>query len=119
MQENGISFLESSNVGNNYGCYLEGYRERSNAPGDDRYDASNYVTVGDPQGLEPIMPSEFSPMSDDEGNPLPCIASNDLTVFSLFDTEAGTISSYVYDTREPDSEPQLFDVFTIGDAASE
>jgi len=115
--EAGLDFIETSNVGNNYGCYVPGYAERGNASvrNDPRYNAENYVATGDPHGLEPIFPSAFSPQQDNEGNDLPCIASNDLTAFTLFDTETGTLSSYVFDTRDPQSESQLFDEFTIGE----
>jgi hypothetical protein len=113
--EAGVDFIESSNVGNNYGCYVPGYRERGNVPRDERYNAENYVATGDPHGLEPIFPTEFSPQQDNDGNDLPCIASNDLTAFTLFDTATGTLSSYVFDTRDPQGEPQLFDQFTIGE----
>lgn len=115
QNEAGVNFMETSNVGNNYGCYVEGYRERGNARvGEDpRFNAENYVVTGDPHGLEPIMPSEFAPMQDQDGNDLPCVASNDLTIFSLFTTEDGMIRSYVYDTRDPESEPVLFDEFSV------
>lgn len=110
----GVHYLESSNVGNNYGCYLEGVRERGNGPNDPRYDASNYAPTGDPHGLEPVMPTEFAPMTDEAGNPLPCVASNDLTVFSILDTGEGTITSYVFDTRDPFGEVRAFDRFALG-----
>ncbi len=114
--EGGMNIIESSNVGNNYGCYLEGYRERGNVPNDPRYNAANYASVGDPQGLyEPIMPSEFAPQSTDDGIALPCVNSNDLSVFSVLSTEDGTIRSYVYDMRRPGSEAMLFDEFSILD----
>lgn len=111
----GVDYIETANVGNNYGCYLEGYRERGNVPNDDRFEAANYPTVGDPHGLAPIFPSLFSPQQDNNGEDLPCIASNDMTIFSMFNTETGMISSYIYDTRQPDSDPVLFDEFAIGD----
>lgn len=113
QNEAGVNFLESSNVGNSFGCYIEGYRERGNVPRDDRYDQANYAATGDPHGLEPIFPTEFSPQQDDNGNDLPCVNSNDLTVFSLFTTEDGMIRSYVYDTRDPESDPVLFDQFSL------
>jgi len=113
QNEAGVNFLETSNVGINYGCYLPGYRDRGNVPNDPRYNADNYVAAGDPHGLEPIFPSIFSPMQDADGNDLPCIASNEMTVFSLFDTETGIISSYVFDMTDPQSEPVLFDQFNI------
>ncbi len=115
--EGGIDILETANVGNNYGCYLEGYRERGNVPRDARYNAANYAPFGDPHGLQPIMPSVFAPMTYENGDPLPCIASNDLTAFSVLDTSTGVISSYVFDARQPGSEIRLFDEFSIIDDA--
>jgi len=116
--EGGIDVLETSNVGNNYGCYLPGGNERGNTPlADPRYDADNYAKVGDPHGLEPIMPSEFAPMTMADGSPMPCIASNDLSAFSLLDTETGVISSYVFDMRHPEEAPRLFDQFSLLDDA--
>lgn len=121
VSADGVHYIETSNVGNNYGCFYEGYATRRHFPrdgqfnADSRFDQANYPLTGDPHGLEPVFPSEFAPMQDDEGNDLPCVASNDLTVFSIFDTEAGTVSSYVYDTRDPESEPMLFDVFSISE----
>jgi hypothetical protein len=112
--DSGMNIIESSNVGNNYGCYLEGYRERGNVPRDPRFNASNYAAFGDPHGLyEPIMPSIFSPQSDDNGNPLPCVNSNDLSIFSVLFTDEGVIRSYVYDMRRPGTEAVLFDEFSI------
>ncbi len=116
--EGGIDILETSNVGNNYGCYLPGGSERGNTPlADSRYDADNYAKVGDPHSLEPIMPSEFAPMSFPDGNPMPCIASNELSAFSILDTETGTVSSYVFDVRRPSEAPRLFDQFNLLDDA--
>lgn len=109
----GVNMIETSNVGNNYGCFVEGYRERANGPTSDAYNAANYKTTGDLHGLEPIMPSIFAPMTNEAGEPLPCVASNDLTVFSVFETATGTVSSYVYDTRDPAGEVQKFDEFTL------
>jgi hypothetical protein len=111
--EAGMNLLETSNVGNSYGCYLEGFRERNNWPNDPRYDADNYVIVGDPHGAEPIVPSEFAPMSDAEGNPLPCVTSNEMTVFSILDTATGRVDSYIFDTRDPEGDVLLFDSFSL------
>jgi hypothetical protein len=115
MEKEGVNYIETSNIGNNYGCYLEGYKTRGNVPNDPRYDADNYAAFGDPHGLEPIMPSEFVPQQDDTGNDLPCINSNDLTAFSILDTETGMVNSYVFDTREPESDVRLFDQFSLGE----
>jgi hypothetical protein len=114
--DGGMHILESSNVGNNYGCYLDGYRERGNVPRDDRFNAANYAAFGDPQGLyEPIMPNVFAPQSDDAGTPLPCVNSNDLSVFSILSTEDSMVRSYVYDMRRPGEPAVLFDEFSITD----
>jgi hypothetical protein len=101
----GLNFLESSNVGNTYGAYL-GDRQRP-VPKD-----RNYAEIGDPNGLEPIIPT-IAPLKDWMNRPLPYIASNDVTVFSIFETGTGTISSYRFDTRLPDSEVIKFDEFSI------
>lgn len=103
----GLHFLETSNVGNTYGAYL-GNHQRSVPPGD----RGDYVAVGDPNGLEPIVPS-LAPLLQEDGQPMPYIASNDLTVFSIFETEKGIVSSYYFDTRKPDSKVVKFDQFQL------
>lgn len=110
----GITYVETSHVGNSYGCYIDGYKERTNTPGDDRFDARNYPKTGDPHGLSPAMPTNFSPLTAKDGTPLPCVDRSDLTIFTILDTQKGTLSSYVYDTRQPDSPPRLFDEVLIG-----
>jgi hypothetical protein len=92
-------------VGNTYGAY-RGDRKRP-VPQE-----RNYAEVGDPNGLQPIVPN-ISPLFDLVGRPYPYIASNDVTVFSILDTGTGTVSSYRFDTRFPDSEVVKFDEFSI------
>ena len=104
----GMHFLESSNVGNSYGAHL-GDNKRE-VP---TYSPQNYVALGDPNGLEAIVPN-IAPVIGDRGQALPYIASNEITAFSIFDTATGTVSSYRYDTRKPDTEAILFDRFTLG-----
>ncbi len=105
--DSGMHFLESSNVGNSYGAHL----------GDNKrpiptYSPRNYAEIGDPNGLNPIMPS-IAPVIDKSGKPLPYIASNDITVFSILQTQTGTVSSYRYDTRKPNSSVIKFDEFKL------
>lgn len=107
VSPNGTHYLETSNVGNSYGAYV-GDRKR---PVPTTYQ-EEYVATGDPNGLEPITPT-IAPLLDDVGQPLPYVASNDLTVFSIFDTGSGTISSYRFDTREPESSVLKFDEFKL------
>ena len=103
----GMHFLESSNVGNSYGAHL----------GDNKrpiptYSQHNYAEIGDPNGLNPIVPS-IAPITDKLDEPLPYIASNDITVFSILETQTGTVSSYRYDTRKPNSSAIKFDEFEL------
>ena len=102
----GMQFLESSNVGNSYGAHL-GEKKRSVPPNN-----PNYAAIGNPNGLEPIMPN-IAPLQDEYGHDLPYIASNDITVFSILDTQKGTVSSYRFDTRQPTSPVIKFDEFKV------
>ncbi|WP_430015424.1 metallophosphoesterase [Microcystis protocystis FBCC-A270] len=110
LSPKGMNFLESSNVGNSYGAHL-GDKKRP-VPLD-----RNYAAIGNPNGLPAIIPN-IAPLVDWVNQPLPYIASNDLTVFSILDTEKGTVSSYRFDTRYPDSEVikfDEFDLFSVGE----
>lgn len=107
VSDAGTHFLESSNVGNSYGAAFgdkkrvvpEGYKE-------------DYVALGDPNGLQPVVPA-IAPLRGENGELVPYIASNDITVFSIFDTGAGTVISYYFDTREPAPEVVKFDEFGV------
>ena len=106
VSPSGLHFLESSNVGNSYGAFLgkkrrpvpQGYQEK-------------YVAEGDPNGLEPVVPS-IAPLLEN-GKPQPFIASNDITVFSIFDTTTATVSSYRFDATQPNSPVVKFDQFQL------
>jgi hypothetical protein len=107
VSPNGMHFLETSNVGNSYGA----------AWGDNKREVpvgykENYVELGDPYGLEPVVPA-IAPLLDENGDSMPYIASNDITAFSIFDTGTGTITSYRFDTRKPDSAVVKFDEFQL------
>lgn len=103
----GINFLESSNVGNSYGAAWDNNR-RFVPPAF----TEEYTPLGDPNGLEPIIPN-LIPVSDADGKPQPYIASNDITVFSILDTETGTVSSYFFNTTKPNSQAIKFDEFSL------
>ncbi|MDY6782302.1 MAG: metallophosphoesterase family protein [Cyanobacteriota bacterium] len=105
----GIHFLESSNVGNSYGAYI-GEKKRPVPAGF----KETYAAVGDPNGLTPIVPT-LKPLKDEQERPLPYLSSNDITVFSILETRAGTVSSYRFDTRDPDSQVIKFDEFKLTD----
>ncbi|MGB5633093.1 MAG: metallophosphoesterase [Waterburya sp.] len=107
QSDSGMHFLESSNVGNSYGAHIG-----DNKRGIPTYSPENYIATGNPNGLPPIVPN-IAPLVDNSGQPLPFIASNDITVFSIFDTATGTVSSYRYDTRQPHSPTIKFDQFKL------
>lgn len=104
----GMHFIETSNVGNSYGAAF-GNRKRGNVP---TMGSDDYVEMGDPNGLEPVVPT-LAPMLNEESAKMPYISSNEVTVFSIFDTETSTISSYRFDTRKPESEVIKFDEFKL------
>ncbi|MEM8546271.1 MAG: metallophosphoesterase [Cyanobacteria bacterium P01_H01_bin.119] len=119
VSPSGMHFLETSNVGNTYGAFW-GDKTRT-VPTDEAageanlgtYLQANYAAAGDPNGLEPIVPT-VAPLTDENtGTPLPYLASNELTAFTLFDTGTGTVSSYYFDTREPGSDVVKFDEFDL------
>jgi Calcineurin-like phosphoesterase len=103
----GMHFLETSNVGNSYGAAW-GDRKREVPTGYQE----EYVVLGNPNGLKPIVPT-IAPLLGEDGKPMPYIASNDITAFSIFDTGTGTVSSYRFDTRKPDAEVVKFDEFML------
>jgi hypothetical protein len=115
VSSSGMHFLETSNVGNSYGAYLG--NDKRPVPTDYQ---TEYAATGDPNGLEPVIPT-LAPLLGDDNQPLPYIASNDITVFSILDTGTGTVSSYRFDTRKaklsrrdsPISEVEKFDKFRL------
>ncbi|MBW4522378.1 MAG: metallophosphoesterase [Scytolyngbya sp. HA4215-MV1] len=107
MSPTGMHFLESSNVGNSYGAYVGDLKRH--VPRDYQED---YAATGNPNGLPPVVPT-IAPLTDARGNPLPYIASNELTAFSIFDTASGMVSSYRFDTRQPESAVVKFDEFLL------
>ncbi len=106
VSPSGTHFLETSNVGNSYGAAI-GNTKRQVPVGN-----KDYAITGDPNGLEPIVPT-IAPLLDQDGQPLPHIASNDITVFTIFETATGTVSSYRFDTRQPHSTVVKFDEFNL------
>ncbi|HEY2810401.1 MAG TPA: metallophosphoesterase [Rhabdochlamydiaceae bacterium] len=105
----GMHYLETSNVGNSYGAYLK-ENKRSLLP--EHNDGESYAKVGDPYGLSPIVPT-IAPLKDAKGMPLPYIASNEITVFSIFNTAIGSVDSYYFNTAQPESEVVHFDRFYL------
>jgi len=108
LSPGGVFYLESSNVGNSYGAAWGGVQRFVPE------DHPDPLTIsGDPGGLAPCLPS-LAPVYSANQVPLPYIASNEITVFTILDTATGLVSSYRYHTRHPDSAVVLFDQFAIG-----
>ena len=127
-----MHLLESSNAGNCYGAFWTGPdgrpwqgRLRDDAPGHQGFwtevaaglrDPADYPRTGDPQGRVPVMPTGFNPMleTDESTVPVPFVCSNRLSVFSVLDSAAGVVRSYVIDTADPDAQARAFDRFALG-----
>ncbi|MEB3161361.1 MAG: metallophosphoesterase family protein [Synechocystis sp.] len=105
----GMHFLETSNVGNSYGAHVGDNPRKLPA----FVDIGNDIPLGNPNGLDPIIPT-VAPLTDQDGQPLPYLASNEITVFSVLETATGTIKSYYFPTRQADAPVTLFDQFTLG-----
>ncbi|MDW5325234.1 metallophosphoesterase [Plantactinospora sp. KLBMP9567] len=103
----GVNWLETSNVGNNYGAYDVSSGAARHLPA-----GPDYVRQGDPGGLAPVVPT-IAPLTGPTGTPLPYVASDDITVFSVLDSAAGVVRSYRFDTRDPDAPVLLFDEFPL------
>jgi hypothetical protein len=103
-----MHFLETSNVGNSYGAHW-GNNPR---PLPSFVDVENDRPLGNPNGLEPIIPTVV-PLLEQDGQPLPFIASNEITVFSVLETATGTVKSYYFNTRQGDAPVILFDQFSL------
>jgi hypothetical protein len=106
VNASGMNFLESSNVGNTYGAYLEKQREVPLGYQEE------YVATGDPNNLQPVIPS-IAPLLGDKGQPLPYISSNEITAFSILDTGTGTVDSYRFDAKQPELGVVRFDQFSL------
>ncbi|MBD2002321.1 MULTISPECIES: purple acid phosphatase family protein [Cyanophyceae] len=107
VSPSGMHFLETSNVGNSYGAAV-GDKKR---PVPDSFNKENYPVTGDPNGLQAVVPT-IAPLMGEDGKPLPYVASNEITAFSILDTGTGTVSSYRFDTVE-ESKVVKFDEFRL------
>lgn len=118
--ENGVNFIETSNVGNSYGARhplsADGPRPTPPAP----WNPEHYLAYGSPGGLEPIVPSENPfPAANDPTQPAPYVASNDYSVFTAFDSGTGKVQSWIFDGSDPASEPVLLDEFSLNDTSGD
>lgn len=106
----GVVHLETSNVGNTYGAFVEGGPRRFVPPAP--WPREDSTAVGDPGGLRPRTPTGRAVTED--GRRLPYVASNEITVFSVLDTGEGVVTSYAFDTRRPDEGTWVLDRLALG-----
>lgn len=110
--EGGTHFLESSNTGNSYGAYHPLSGRSRHVPGAP-WDASQYLAQGNPGGLEPIVPT-VRPLLAEDGTPLPFLWGNQYAAFTLLDSDAGEVTTWVYDLSDPDAGAWVLDRFELG-----
>lgn len=106
----GIHHLETANVGNSYGAFVPAGDARP-GPGVPWAAHADHPPTGDPGGLEPVVPTE-RPQLDRDGRPLPYLASNRITAFSVLDTGREEVITYALDTEEP-GKPWVLDRFAL------
>lgn len=114
--ESGTNWLETSNTGNTYGAF-DSLSNRSRPLPPAPWNADNYLSLGNPGGLEPILPS-VAPFETPDGVPVPFVQSNTLCVFTALDTATRTVTSWVFDTTQPDTAPWVIDEFSVGRGAT-
>ena len=126
-----MNLMETSSVGNCFGAYWtqpdgtawRGQRriggsfaaELESGPGVSRWDADNYARLDDSHGRKPEMPTLANPMMLFEGEPqpVPFVCSNNVTTFTVLDTEVGAVRSFAFDVRDPESAVVEFDRFDL------
>lgn len=119
QSDNGVNFIETSNVGNSYGARHE---DSTNGPRpvpakDSQYwDPKDYMEYGSPGGLEPIVPT-IKPLEGQtlSGEPAPWVASNQYSVFTGFDSETGMVRSWIFDGDAAEPTVELLDEFSLSD----
>lgn len=117
-----VHYLETSSAGNTFGAYwtqpdgtpwngaLRGGNTGLFAAGSP-WNTANYPRTGDPHDRPAIFPSLANPMElwAGAGQPLPFVASNDISTFSILDTEMAAVRSFAVNLRDRNQAPLEFD----------
>lgn len=110
--DGGTNFLESSNTGNSYGAFHPLSGRSRHVPGAP-WDASNYLAQGNPGGLDPVVPT-VDPLVAADGTPLPFLWGNQYAAFTMLDSGAGEVTTWVYDLNDTDAGAWVLDRFELG-----
>ena len=122
----GLTYLETSSAGNTFGAFwtqADGTPWKGRLRGgesalfaaDSPWDTSNYARTDDPFGREPMFPTLANPMHlwAGEPQPVPFVASDDISTFTIPDTGMGAVRSFAIDLRDPQAEAIEFDRFFL------
>jgi hypothetical protein len=117
-----LNYLESSSGGNSFGAFWtqgDGTPWRNARRGGNSglfaanspWNLANYPRTDDPHGRAPQFPTLANPMQlwGGEALPVPFVASNDISTFSVLDTGIGAVRSFAIDLRNPSAPAVEFD----------
>jgi hypothetical protein len=109
-----LNYLETSSAGNTFGAFwtqADGTPWRNRLRGGNTglfaagspWNVANYPRTDDPHGRLPQLPTLANPMQLWDGDPLPVpfVASNDISTFSVLDTGVGAVRSFAINLRDP------------------
>lgn len=120
-----VNYLEASNPGNTFGAFWtqadgEPWNGRARGFGglfaeDSPWILENYPRQDDPHGRPALFPSLMNPMQvfGGEPNPVPFVADNNISTFSILDTGLGAVRSFALDLTDPEAELVEFDRFEL------
>jgi hypothetical protein len=117
-----LNYLETSSAGNSFGAYwtqpdgnpwngaLRGGGTGLFAAGSP-WNMANYARTEDPHARTPIQPNLANPMQLLAGQtlPVPFVASNDISTFSVLDTGMRAVRSFAVNLRDPAAPVLEFD----------
>jgi hypothetical protein len=117
-----LNYLETSSAGNSFGAYwtqpdgnpwngaLRGGGTGLFAAGSP-WNTANYARTNDPHARTPIAPNLANPMQLWAGQtlPVPFVASNDISTFSVLDTGMRAVRSFAVNLRDPAAPVLEFD----------
>ncbi|WP_395342405.1 metallophosphoesterase [Ningiella sp. W23] len=129
--EHRLNYIESSNVGNTFGPTVNTNpratwatqfwpnRDSETTRDPTFWDPSDYPRVGDAHNRPDVLPSrvlkgvDFMRSVEQADQDLPFLSSNNFTVFTILDTNDGTVRSYAHEIAFPQSPAFEVDCFAL------